>query len=460
MLQPEDKSVPAAWPKSSVSDQSLYRDFTVLNQMGQEITASRELAHIFQTLFRHLTGLVQIDVFRVDLYHSSSQEIERAFHIEYNQAKTSTSVRIDDRGSLSAWCIRHQLEVFMADALEELGIYLPDFHGQNHQSVASGRDPMRSVMYFPLIMDGTIIGAISTQSHLPGAYTEYHRLILKTLASYAAVAISNAQAYEQLSQAMAEIEHKQRSITDSLQYARRIQEAIFPNISDIYSVLPNSFVYYKPRDIVSGDFYWFSHREDLVVLAVVDCTGHGVPGAFMSILGYSQMNQIINEKAIYRPRDILSKLDQAVRTTLKQMSPNSIITDGMDVALCVIETRQRRLHFSSANRPLFYVKGDEIIVEKGNVRPIGGWKIDAGFQEVTYDYKPGFTFYLSSDGFTDQFGGRDRRKFLNKRLSELFGRINHLPMTVQQSLIDEAFNNWKGDNPQIDDVLVIGVKLD
>ncbi|MBI4645128.1 MAG: SpoIIE family protein phosphatase [Bacteroidia bacterium] len=238
------------------------------------------------------------------------------------------------------------------------------------------------------------------------------------------------------------LEDKNRNIQDSITYAKKIQEAILPKISYIKDVLPDSFVLFKPRDIVSGDFYWFTDRYKFCMIAAADCTGHGVPGAFMSMIGNNLLNNIINENKIYKPADILNELDKNIIASLNQ-DISSSSKDGMDIALCSIELRIQKLTFAGANRPLLIVRKEDHAVEviKGDQFPIGGH----------YSAKKIFN--------TDQFGGAKNKKFTIKRLQMVLLEIKNLPMHRQKEALDRLIENWKGKDEQIDDILMIGIRL-
>ncbi|MBW8051222.1 MAG: SpoIIE family protein phosphatase [Cytophagales bacterium] len=274
---------------------------------------------------------------------------------------------------------------------------------------------------------------------------------------------------------------KNKQITDSINYARRIQQAILPSDDEIKKHLHDSFILFKPRDVVSGDFYWLASLpvipgagkgrsvgvneespESLpVIVAAVDCTGHGVPGAFMSMIGNTLLNEIVNEKGITKPSEILAELNTGIKKALHQNGQETRSDDGMDISLVSIDPEKRRISFAGAGRPL-YIASNGILNEiKGNPHGIGGGrkKIIKNFTHHEYTLKKGDTFYLFSDGYIDQFGGEENRKFMIERFEKLLLDINHLTMQEQFSSLENSFEEWKGSGKQIDDVLVIGVKV-
>lgn len=257
------------------------------------------------------------------------------------------------------------------------------------------------------------------------------------------------------------VEEKNWAITSSIEYAKRIQDAIMPTMAQIREVLPESFVYYRPKEIVSGDFYWFAHRNGLSYLAAVDCTGHGVPGAFMSMIGNDHLNQIVNTEQVSRPDRILNRLHEEIQITLKQKHGVSENHDGMDVALCAIDRNERKALFSSANRYLYLIRNGELSEVKGDHFNIGGVMHEDVRQYTLhqFDIQDGDTLYLFTDGVSDQFGGKNSKKFGYKRLKDLLLEIHTMPVDDQRQAFEKALLDWMGTNEQIDDFLLVGVRI-
>lgn len=255
------------------------------------------------------------------------------------------------------------------------------------------------------------------------------------------------------------IEQKNNEITESLLYAKRIQSAILPDMKLIYKTLEQSFILYLPKDIVSGDFYSFSQKDNIVIIAAADCTGHGVAGAFMSMIGTSLLNQIINEKGITEPSQILGQLNQGIVNALKQRDSES--NDGMDISLCTIDLDKNKLKFSGANRPLWLLRNNEMLVYKPNKFPIGGLQVyhTEAFTQHEIDLIKGDAIYIFSDGFSDQFGGGKGKKLMTKKFKDELMQIQHLNMKEQESYLLGLFNKWKGNLEQVDDVLIIGIRI-
>jgi PAS domain S-box-containing protein len=257
-----------------------------------------------------------------------------------------------------------------------------------------------------------------------------------------------------------EIQNKNKKITESINYAKRIQTAILPNTRVINRALPDSFILYKPRDVVSGDFPWFVQIKDDIFIAAVDCTGHGVPGALLSLIGYFLLNDIVRSRKVTEPGKILDLLDEGVTTTLRQ-DEDSTTKDGMDIALCKINMVDGEVEYAGAHRPLYVMKNGQMEEIKGNKFPIGGgiFKNQTNFTNTKLKLSSGDSIYFSSDGFPDQFGGPEGRKFGPKRVREIIERVHKLPMKDAMDDFDQQWESWRGDHKQTDDVLLIGIKF-
>lgn len=267
------------------------------------------------------------------------------------------------------------------------------------------------------------------------------------------------QAYKIIELNRDEIAQKSKDIQDSINYAQRIQEAILPPVSEIAATFRESMILFKPRNVVSGDFYAFAQKNGKTVLAAVDCTGHGVPGAFMSMIGNDQLNQIIGEQGITQPAEILSRLNRGIRQSLKQ-TEESESRDGMDIAICTFDHATNTVEYAGAQRPLWYISKGTFCEIKGNDISIGGTTPgDYSFTSHSFGYSAGDVFYMFSDGYADQFGGHNGKKFMNKRFRELLSEIHMQPLEKQKELLLNNFESWKNDTEQVDDVLVVGVRV-
>lgn len=265
---------------------------------------------------------------------------------------------------------------------------------------------------------------------------------------------------QQIEKQKVDLEEAYTGIQDSIQYSQRIQNAILPTREEIKRIVPESFVLFFPRDIVSGDFYWFAEKNGLKFIACVDCTGHGVPGALMSMVGNTILNQIILEQNIAAPDQVLNNLHLGVRHALKQDAGGDT-RDGMDLSLIVIDEQKQVMHYAGANRNLWMIRNSTLFETKADKFPIAGSQQEEirRFTSHSIPVQKGDVIYLTTDGYADQFGGERGKKFMVKQLSRILMDIHPKPMSEQKTILEEKFNSWKGLNEQVDDVLVIGIRL-
>ncbi|MCS7017791.1 MAG: SpoIIE family protein phosphatase [Cytophagales bacterium] len=277
-------------------------------------------------------------------------------------------------------------------------------------------------------------------------------------------------ANQQISQMLATVREKQEQLERkneqtiaSINYAKRIQYALIPPENAIDAIIPENFVLFIPRDIVSGDFYWFAQKDNYTFLAVVDCTGHGVPGALMSVVAHNLLHKIVLFQHYQQPSDILREMHLGVRELLHQDTTDN--RDGMEIALCTIDHHQQVLHFAGAGLPLCYVENGTLHVIKGERYSIGGsyhkhcpTQLNFTQHSLSLSQTPR-TFYIYSDGFQDQFGGKDNSKYMSKRFRDLLHALSFMPMPMQRERLYQEFLNWKGDEEQTDDILIIGFRI-
>jgi len=265
---------------------------------------------------------------------------------------------------------------------------------------------------------------------------------------------------EEIEQQKEKIAAQNEEITSSIQYASRIQSALLTPTDQINRIFPENFILYLPRDIVSGDFYYITQTGKLKVSVVADCTGHGVPGGFMSMLGISFLTQIIGKKTDLKANEVLNELRNLVITALHQTGEIGGSKDGMDIAIYIIDEETQTLQFAGANNPLILIRNNELTHIKGDKMPIGiHLRGELSFTNNVIQIQKGDVIYTFSDGYVDQFGGEDGRKFMIKHFKELLLEIHHKPMSEQRQILDETLKNWHGNTPRIDDVVVMGVRI-
>jgi serine phosphatase RsbU (regulator of sigma subunit) len=281
------------------------------------------------------------------------------------------------------------------------------------------------------------------------AFTLYNRNVLKQKANL------------KLQQANEIIEEKNKDILDSIKYARRIQEAILPPPHLAKKILPENFILYKPKDIVSGDFYFLDKRAEHLIVAAVDCTGHGVPGALMSVVGHNGLTRAIKERELTKPSDILDFLNRSVNETLRQTYEESAVKDGMDIALCSFDTKKNIIQFAGAHNPLWRIRNNELTEIRADKQPIGAFmgEFQQPFTNHELDMETGDVFYIFTDGYADQFGGERGKKFKSSQLKALLLSIYTKSMAEQKKIVLEVFNAWKGELEQVDDVCIIGLRV-
>jgi len=257
-----------------------------------------------------------------------------------------------------------------------------------------------------------------------------------------------------------DLQTQNKDIIDSIQYARKIQEAILPSIDAIVKGVSDAFVLYLPKDVVSGDFYWYYKNENKIFIAAVDCTGHGVPGALMSVVGNSILKEIIVKREIEDPSNILTVLDADINNLLQKEDSYDVMSDGMDVALIVIDIETQLLKFAGAMRPLWIVRNNKVIEIKGDRFPIGYfYGVEKSFSNIEFELEKDDQLYLFSDGYADQFGGEKNKKFNRKKMKELLISVNSMSSQDQQGFLEYSLKNWRQEIEQTDDVLIIGLKI-
>jgi len=290
---------------------------------------------------------------------------------------------------------------------------------------------------------------------------EHFNAMMERLANYySELEQKVAERTTEVVQQKEEIERQKLSLTDSILYAKRIQNAMLPSDSQMGHALNDYFLLYWPKDIVSGDFYWMSTRKNKVFLTTVDCTGHGVPGAFMSMIGSSLLNKIVNENEVYQPAEVLNKLKEGVVNALNKEGAEESTSDGMDMSFISLDIENRKVEFAGANNPLYIFRDGEILIFKGDKQPVGAFITeDKPFTNHEVELKNGDVIYIFSDGFQDQFGGVKKTKFMVGKFKKLLVELGPLPMEEQKKQLTETYHNWKGEIGQVDDIVIIGIRI-
>jgi serine phosphatase RsbU (regulator of sigma subunit) len=266
-------------------------------------------------------------------------------------------------------------------------------------------------------------------------------------------------AYDEIDIQRSELQLRNKDLTDSLNYARRIQAALLPAEHHIRKIFNDYFIYYRPKHIVSGDFYWFSERDDKYFIAAADCTGHGVPGALMSMIGLELIQKIINEMRVDDSDQLLLTMNKELESAFfKEESGKALIRDGIEMSICIIDKTTREMEFSGAFLPVYIVRDDKLIEIKGDKKNVVQSFAMVSFNRSTFRLREGDILYLFSDGYADQFGGPENKKFMYRRLRHLLLTISKYPLLDQERILDETITSWMDGHDQIDDMMILGVK--
>jgi histidine kinase len=323
----------------------------------------------------------------------------------------------------------------------------------------------KSVLCYPITRQDKLNCIIYLENNLmPNAFTPERLRILNMLSAQMSISIENSLLYKNLEAKVAlrtsELQEQTKRITDSIRYAQTIQEAILPSNEVLQAHFHDAFVLFKPKDIVSGDFYWVAQAENYTFAAAIDCTGHGVPGSIMSMVGNTLLNEIVNIKKIYQPSAILQTLHEGIRTALRQHSTDN--TDGMDLGLCRIERHETWVEvvFAGAKRPLYYTYNEELLKLKGDNRSIGGLfkKKETPFNDQEVILLHGDIIYLSTDGYIDQ-ADLDKNKFGTPRFEQLLNSIKERPLKEQAEILAHQLDRHQANAEQRDDITILGIQL-
>ncbi|GAB4340463.1 MAG: hypothetical protein OHK0038_19970 [Flammeovirgaceae bacterium] len=442
-----------------------YSNIQILNEFGQKITAKLNFEAINWTVFAYVNSFMDAAACGVGIYKPKENLIEFKGFIDNGTTIPSFVRNMNDGGSLAVWSLKNKKVLFMNDFEAEKDKYLTEefkIHGV--------RQRPDSVICVPLKVEEKYIGVFMIWSFKKNAYEPKDLTILQTLASYISIALDNANAYEV-------IKSKNQSITDSIRYGQTIQKAILPDPNKMKQTFEDQFIIFKPKDIVSGDYYWFTHisgeeiqrympekrLKSLTFIAAVDCTGHGVPGAFMSMIGNTLLNEIVNLQHIFDPAKILELLNDGIVEALRQEDKSN--DDGMDVCLCMIErnaTQVAKISYAGAKRMLYYIENGstELKEIKGDNIMIGGLikQKNRKFNNQELVLEKGSVLYLSTDGLVDQ-NNESRKKFGTTRLKQMLEQLSTSSMSEQKQALETALEEHQGNAEQRDDITFIGVRI-
>lgn len=469
-----------------------FNNIEIISKIGQKITSTLNLQEVIEGVFDYLNTVMDAQGFSVYLYNHENQTLNLKYGNEKYKFANADTISMEEKNSFGVWCIKNKKEVFINDIENEYINYVSNFYWHSGNDKAT----IQSFINIPLFIKEETIGFISIHSFNKNAYSKSHLEVFKSLSSYVAVALNNAEAYHKIDTAKAEVtaqknivEEKQKEILDSIEYALRIQTAILPPQKLVKQHLENSFILYKPKDIVAGDFYWMeviqfenekqfenlkmkkdksnfqiekSSNSQIILFAACDCTGHGVPGAMVSVVCHNALNRAVREFGLTKPSDILDKTQEIVLENFSKSEED--IKDGMDISLCALNFNKVQdfvkveLQWAGANNPLWLIHKREFIETKADKQPIGMNEDSKAFTNHSFELFKGDTIYIFSDGFADQFSPADK-KLMKKNFKNLLLSIHDKNMQEQHEYLNNYIENWKGNMEQTDDILVIGVRV-
>ncbi len=446
-----------------------FSDTKLIAQISKDITSSLSIETIIATVYENVNKLMSAESFGIGIHNPDTNSLQFPGFIERSQKMPYFEFKLEDKDRYAVLCFDKGQEIVMNDVEQEYTKYI-----KARVTPIAGSAPS-SLIYSPLIVKDRKIGVITVQSFKKGAYSDYQVNLFRNLANSVAIAVDNASLYQNLEEKVKErteevfrqksiIEAKNKDITDSIQYAKKIQLALMTETNLFQETFNDSFVLFKPKDIVSGDFYWATQKqlvnskgeiERLVYLAVCDSTGHGVPGAFMSLLNISFLNEAINEKNISAPNEVFNYVRQKLINNISKEGQK----DGFDGTLLCINTTTGEITYSAAYNPPILISGTRMNELVSDRMPVGYGERTQQFTLNTIRVKKGDVLYLTTDGYADQFGGPKGKKFMFKKLGELLLSISKLSLSEQSEILAKTFDDWKGNLEQIDDVCIIGLKF-
>jgi serine phosphatase RsbU (regulator of sigma subunit) len=453
-----------------------------LLRISEEAHSAKNIEEFISTIHHILSNLVVAENFFICLYDEPSDKYLFLYFVdEFDTIETAT-VSFDYEESLDVTL--YDLSGTLTDQVRKTGKPIRFPNKEMNKLYESGEITLygsqsTSWLGVPLKLSGNTVGVMAVQCYKSeGAYSLKDEELLVFVSDHIARAIETVRAEEQLRKQHLLVLQQKQAITDSISYARRIQKAVLPSPAYIENILSDYFTIFRPKDIISGDFYWVREIDGFKVIIIADCTGHGVPGALMSMLGVTLLNEQFRTYGIKQPAVILGYLRIKVKEILAQEGSVNDQKDGMDMAIAIIDQEKNELQYASANIPLFLIRmkehfggmeGDlKLSMEnenyglfriKADKQPIGVHWEEEDFTDHVIRLQDRDSLYIFSDGYIDQYGGKNRKKLKSRRLKKLLLAVQEAPMETQKRLLEDAFEKWRGGNEQIDDVCAIGVRL-
>lgn len=468
-----------------------YQNLNTLTSIGQEITSVLELREVIKQVYERIQTIMPVEGFGIGLYREEKKELFYTGYIEKNEVLPDHSENLE-KESIGNWTLKNQKAVFINDWKNEYKTYISELG-----EVTEGEES-QSILYVPLSLssknESRKIGVLTVQSFQKNAYTERDVSILESLATYVSIALKNAETYTELDEANAKTHIINEKLTDSIRYAQTIQESILSVHNKMYRNFVECEVIYRPSSGVSGDFYWFSKilltekqlekngflgmnlkgKVTARILAVADCTGHGVPGAFMSLIGNGLLNEIVVQRKIVEPKLILKELHEGIRQLLRQDKKTKVgkieqaNQDGMDISICLIvkneeeenQTNDFKIVFAGAKRPMYYTQNGELKTLKGTRKSIGGRQKEEErtFEQEVVDIEKNEIIYLFTDGIADQ-NNKNLERIGSQNLFDFIDSVKEENLATQKQKLEQFLDNHQGNQPQRDDITFLMAKV-
>lgn len=444
-----------------------------LLRISEEAHTAKNITQFVGTIHDILNELIMAKNFFIGLYEESSNKYYFPyFEDEYDGIKTAgVSSGYDESLEVTLY----DLSGTLSDYVRRTGTPVRFPNEEMSKLYEMGEIKLfgsqsTSWLGVPLKLSGSTSGVMVVQCYdRDDAYSEKDEELMVFVSDHIARAIESVQSEERIRKQHQLVLEQKQAITDSISYARRIQKAVLPSKTYMDNILNEYFTIYKPKDIISGDFYWVREIEGKSVVIVADSTGHGVPGALMSMLGITLLNEQFRTFGIRQPGEILGHLRTKVKEILAQEGSGYEQQDGMEMSIVIIDPESKILHYAGANRPLYLFRENpnptedgedyELQILKGDRQPIGVHWEEEEFTSQEVPIRDRDTFYIFSDGYVDQYGGSKRKKFKTRNFKKLLHSVQPLSMVNQSIVIEDAFDNWRGNNEQIDDVCVFGLRV-
>ena len=470
----------------SASGSEKYQDnnkkWESLLRISEEAHTATNIEEFVATIHDILANLVVARNFFICLYEESTNKYFFPYFKDENDSIDTAGVNFGYDESLEVTL--YDLSGTLTDYVRRTGNPIRFPNEEMNSLYESGEITLfgsqsTSWLGVPLKLSGNTVGVMAAQCYdMADAYSVKDEELLVFVSDHIARAIESVRAEEQIRKQHLQVLQQKQAITDSISYARRIQKAVLPSTAYMNNILSDNFAIFKPKDIISGDFYWVREIDGYRVIVVADSTGHGVPGALMSMLGVTLLNEQFRTFGIRQPGVILGHLRNKVKEILAPEGSGNDQLDGMDMAIAIIDPEKKELQFAGANRPLFLFRKKEQLAEaemipysslenddyelyaiKGDKQPVGVHWEENEFTNHLIKLQEHDALYLFSDGFVDQYGGKKRKKFKPRNFKKLLLSVQAESMENQKKLLEEAFDKWRGSNEQIDDVCVFGISV-